>query len=79
LGKLEVLAGTPIDLHGALTACLLGAVFSFFAGLAALKWLNRNGRLGTARTHSSRRSCDEWGTVFEYCGIAPLPKTRSSR
>jgi undecaprenyl-diphosphatase len=32
--------GIPIDLHGALTASLLGAVFSFFAGLAALKWLS---------------------------------------
>jgi undecaprenyl-diphosphatase len=34
-------AGAPIDLHGALTASLLGAVFSFIAGLAALKWLSR--------------------------------------
>jgi undecaprenyl-diphosphatase len=33
-------AGTPIDLHGAFVASLLGAVFSFFAGLAALKWLS---------------------------------------
>jgi undecaprenyl-diphosphatase len=33
-------AGAPIDLHGALTASLLGAVFSFLAGLAALKWLS---------------------------------------
>jgi undecaprenyl-diphosphatase len=32
-------AGAPIDLHGALTASMLGAVFSFIAGLAALKWL----------------------------------------
>lgn len=33
-------AGAPIDLHGALAASLLGAVFSFFAGLGALKWLS---------------------------------------
>jgi undecaprenyl-diphosphatase len=33
-------AGTPIDLHGALLQSLLGMVFSFFAGLLALKWLS---------------------------------------
>jgi len=33
-------AGTPIDLHGTLVSALLGAVFSFFAGLVALKWLS---------------------------------------
>ncbi len=33
-------SGAPIDLHGAFAASLLGAVFSFFAGLAALKWLS---------------------------------------
>jgi undecaprenyl-diphosphatase len=33
-------AGTPIDLHGTLLSALLGAVFSFFAGLVALKWLS---------------------------------------
>jgi undecaprenyl-diphosphatase len=33
-------SGAPIDLHGALTASLLGAFFSFLAGLAALKWLS---------------------------------------
>jgi undecaprenyl-diphosphatase len=40
-------AGTPIDLHGSLTSSLLGMVFSFFAGLLALKWLSswlENGR-----------------------------------
>jgi undecaprenyl-diphosphatase len=39
--------GTPIDLHGTLMFSLLGAVFSFFAGLVALKWLSswlENGR-----------------------------------
>jgi undecaprenyl-diphosphatase len=32
--------GTPIDLNGALVASLLGMVFSFGAGLLALKWLS---------------------------------------
>jgi undecaprenyl-diphosphatase len=39
--------GTPIDLHGTLVLSLLGAVFSFLAGLVALKWLSNwleNGR-----------------------------------
>lgn len=33
-------AGAPIDLHGSITASLIGMVLSFFAGLAALKWLS---------------------------------------
>lgn len=33
-------AGVPIDLRGTLVSALLGAVFSFFAGLVALKWLS---------------------------------------
>ena len=33
-------AGAPIDLHAALLSSLLGMVFSFLAGLAALKWLS---------------------------------------
>ncbi|HEV2618615.1 MAG TPA: undecaprenyl-diphosphate phosphatase [Acidobacteriaceae bacterium] len=40
-------AGTPIDLHGTVVFSLLGAVFAFFAGLLALKWLSswlENGR-----------------------------------
>jgi undecaprenyl-diphosphatase len=32
--------GAPIDLHGTLVFSLLGAVFSFLAGLVALKWLS---------------------------------------
>ena len=32
--------GTPIDLHAAIGSSLLGAVFSFIAGLIALKWLS---------------------------------------
>ncbi len=39
--------GAPIDLHGTIVFSLLGAVFSFFAGLVALKWLSswlENGR-----------------------------------
>jgi len=40
-------SGAPIDLHGTLVFSLLGAVFSFLAGLVALKWLSNwleNGR-----------------------------------
>jgi undecaprenyl-diphosphatase len=33
-------AGTPIDLHGSIAYSLLGAVFSFLAGLVALRWLS---------------------------------------
>ena len=39
--------GAPIDLHGTVVVSLLGAVFSFLAGLVALKWLSswlENGR-----------------------------------
>ena len=35
-----VTAGTPIDFHGSIVASLLGMVFSFLAGLVALKWLS---------------------------------------
>jgi undecaprenyl-diphosphatase len=35
-----VTAGTPIDFHGAVVSSLLGMVFSFFAGLVALRWLS---------------------------------------
>jgi undecaprenyl-diphosphatase len=38
--KEAAVAGTPIDLHGTLLLSLLGAVFAFLAGLAALKWLS---------------------------------------
>jgi undecaprenyl-diphosphatase len=34
------IAGTPINLHGTVMFSLLGAVFAFFAGLLALKWLS---------------------------------------
>ena len=40
-------AGAPVDLHNSVVAALLGMVFSFFAGLAALRWLSswlENGR-----------------------------------
>ena len=33
-------AGVPLDLHGSIVSSLLGMVFSFFAGLLALKWLS---------------------------------------
>ena len=39
--------GAAVDLHGAVVASLLGMVFSFLAGLVALKWLSNwleNGR-----------------------------------
>jgi undecaprenyl-diphosphatase len=41
------IAGTPINLHGTVMFSLLGALFSFLAGLLALKWLSNwleNGR-----------------------------------
>jgi undecaprenyl-diphosphatase len=40
-------AGASLDLHASAVAALLGMVFSFFAGLAALRWLSswlENGR-----------------------------------
>ncbi|HEX4322924.1 MAG TPA: undecaprenyl-diphosphate phosphatase [Acidobacteriaceae bacterium] len=42
-----VTAGVPMDLHGSIVASLLGMVFSFLAGLLALRWLSswlENGR-----------------------------------
>lgn len=33
-------AGAPLDLHGSVIAALLGMLFSFIAGLAALRWLS---------------------------------------
>jgi undecaprenyl-diphosphatase len=33
-------SGAPLDLHAAVLASLLGMVFSFLAGLAALRWLS---------------------------------------
>ena len=39
--------GNPIQFHSVLAHALLGAVFAFFAGLLALKWLSawlENGR-----------------------------------
>lgn len=33
-------AGSPVDLHSAVAISLLGALLSFIAGLAALKWLS---------------------------------------
>jgi undecaprenyl-diphosphatase len=45
--KAAAASGAPIDLHGTVVFSLLGAVFSFFAGLVALKWLSswlENGR-----------------------------------
>lgn len=36
----SAITGVPIDLHASISMSLLGAVFSFFAGLFALKWLS---------------------------------------
>ncbi len=41
LWKAAHLAGAHIDLHASLLSSLLGMVFSFLAGLLALKWLSR--------------------------------------
>jgi undecaprenyl-diphosphatase len=38
---LPAAAAAPIDLHAALLSSLLGMVFSFLAGLLALRWLSR--------------------------------------
>jgi undecaprenyl-diphosphatase len=45
--RAAITAGAPIDFHGSIVASLLGMVFSFLAGLVALKWLSswlENGR-----------------------------------
>jgi undecaprenyl-diphosphatase len=51
-------SGSPIDLHAALAMSLLGAVFSFIAGLAALKWL------------SSWLEAGRWHWFGLYCLVA---------
>jgi undecaprenyl-diphosphatase len=51
-------AGTPIDLHAALLMSLLGAVFSFIAGMLALKWL------------SSWLESGRWHWFGMYCLVA---------
>jgi len=51
-------AGAPIDLSGSILFSLLGAVFSFFAGLVALKWL------------SSWLESGKWHWFGVYCLIA---------
>jgi undecaprenyl-diphosphatase len=53
-------AGTPIDLHAALFSSLLGMVFSFFAGLIALKWL------------SSCLETGRWYLFGIYCVLASM-------
>jgi undecaprenyl-diphosphatase len=52
------IAGAPIDLHGAVVASLLGMVFSFIAGLGALKWL------------SSWLESGKWHWFGVYCLVA---------
>ncbi len=51
-------AGTPLDLHAATVAGLLGAIFSFLAGLVALKWL------------SSWLETGKWYLFGIYCLVA---------
>jgi len=51
-------AGAPIDLHGSILFSLLGAVFSFFAGLLALRWL------------SSWLESGKWHWFGVYCLVA---------
>jgi len=51
-------AGAPIDLHTSILFSLLGAVFSFFAGLVALKWLSSWLELG------------RWHWFGVYCLVA---------
>ena len=51
-------AGTPIDLGGSVLLSLLGAVFAFIAGLAALRWL------------SSWLEAGRWYLFGIYCLVA---------
>jgi len=51
-------SGTPIDLHGTIAISLLGALFSFIAGLVALKWL------------SSWLESGKWYLFGIYCLVA---------
>ena len=51
-------SGNSIDLHGTVVSALLGAVFSFIAGLVALKWL------------SSWLETGKWYLFGVYCLIA---------
>ena len=52
--------GAPLDLHGSLIASLLGMVFSFLAGLAALRWL------------SSWLESGKWYLFGIYCIVASV-------
>jgi len=51
-------AGMPIDLHGSIVASLVGMVFAFLAGLAALRWL------------SSWLESGKWWLFGIYCLVA---------
>jgi undecaprenyl-diphosphatase len=51
-------AGMPLDLHGSIVAALLGMVFAFIAGLAALRWL------------SSWLEAGRWYLFGIYCLVA---------
>lgn len=51
-------SGAPVDLHGSIVVSLLGMLFSFVAGLAALKWL------------SSWLEAGRWYLFGIYCIVA---------
>jgi undecaprenyl-diphosphatase len=53
-------AGTPLDLHGSLVTGLFGALFAFFAGLLALRWL------------SSWLEAGRWYLFGIYCLVASV-------
>jgi undecaprenyl-diphosphatase len=55
-----VAAGLPLDLHASVLAALLGMVFSFLAGLAALRWL------------SSWLEHGRWYLFGIYCVVASI-------
>ncbi len=57
-GHAALLAGSPIDLKGSLLFSMLGMVFSFLAGLIALKWL------------SSWLESGRWYLFGMYCVLA---------
>lgn len=55
-----VAAGMPLDLHASVAAALFGMVFSFIAGLAALRWL------------SSWLESGKWYLFGIYCVLASI-------
>jgi undecaprenyl-diphosphatase len=60
-------SGAPINLHASLVNCLLGALFSFLAGLLALKWLSS--WLEAGRWHWFGIYCLAASTVVFYLHV----------